>query len=342
MCRRFVRASVAAMGCATACVGLASPAGAVVDDIDGIFVEERIFNDFPGTNLVTVNNYPTELSFTEDNFIPDGVPDFANRHAGYFSSDSGTSPRGFSNDEGFIFSVDVTLTATETSPRKEVGIYIETLIAGQAQFIITSDNGEVAAFGAGAPFVSSTNDAAPPDGLEFNGMTYTPGDTVNLKLVYIPPNANKAEGSAVYLYEGVSAGERDFSNLENGIIDGSQIGMYAQFPPNILAADSGSAVFENIFMVPLIPGDFDLDGNVDLDDYDILSGNYGTAADATIEDGDADRNGTVDFEDFVRLALNFGEGTEQAETIAALPEPGTIGLVLMCGALCVRRHRSVL
>jgi len=58
------------------------------------------------------------------------------------------------------------------------------------------------------------------------------------------------------------------------------------------------------FMASLRPGDADLDGDVDLDDFVILKQNFNTGARRTR--GDFDDDGDVDLDDFVILKQNFG------------------------------------
>ena len=54
------------------------------------------------------------------------------------------------------------------------------------------------------------------------------------------------------------------------------------------------------------PGDADGDGDVDLDDFNILKGNFGMTAGATTAQGDFDGDGDVDLDDFNILKGNFG------------------------------------
>jgi len=56
---------------------------------------------------------------------------------------------------------------------------------------------------------------------------------------------------------------------------------------------------------PVIPGDADRDGDVDLEDFVILKKNFG-ANPATWSQGDFDGNGSVSLQDFVILKQNFG------------------------------------
>lgn len=94
----------------------------------------------------------------------------------------------------------------------------------------------------------------------------------------------------------------------------------------------------------LIPGDTDLDGDVDLDDYDVMSGNMYTAVANGYLDGDFNNDGFVDFEDFVLQALNFGDTPDfedfpVAEQLGSLPEPGALALMLIGGVAAGARGR---
>lgn len=88
------------------------------------------------------------------------------------------------------------------------------------------------------------------------------------------------------------------------------------------------------FVIPSVPGDTDVDGEVDLDDYNTLSSHYGQTG-VTWFDGDFDLDNDVDFEDFVKLALNFGYVAPES-----LPTPATGVLLLAAFAFTCRRARS--
>ncbi|MEM7681260.1 MAG: dockerin type I domain-containing protein [Planctomycetota bacterium] len=82
------------------------------------------------------------------------------------------------------------------------------------------------------------------------------------------------------------------------------------------------------------PGDANFDGVVNLLDFDVLAGNFGTNTTGGIADGDFNGDGVVDLLDFDILAGNFGNS--QA---AAVPEPTSL-LALGVGALLLRRRRA--
>ncbi|MHB1037748.1 MAG: ice-binding family protein [Pirellulales bacterium] len=68
-----------------------------------------------------------------------------------------------------------------------------------------------------------------------------------------------------------------------------------------------------------VPGDVDLDGDVDIFDVAVLQTKYGTTSGATWADGDFDGNGTVDIFDVALMQTNYGEGVASAP--ASAPEP---------------------
>ncbi|NLX07192.1 MAG: hypothetical protein GXY33_18805 [Phycisphaerae bacterium] len=53
-------------------------------------------------------------------------------------------------------------------------------------------------------------------------------------------------------------------------------------------------------------GDADLDGDVDLGDFDIFEANFATPSGATWEQGDFDQDDDVDLDDFALLQNSFG------------------------------------
>ncbi|MBN2295038.1 MAG: PEP-CTERM sorting domain-containing protein, partial [Pirellulales bacterium] len=85
----------------------------------------------------------------------------------------------------------------------------------------------------------------------------------------------------------------------------------------------------------LYPGDFNMDGKVDVSDLGILAGSYGATTGKTWSNGDANLNGAVDVEDLGILAGNYGYGVTAA---AAVPEPSMLCL-LGLGALSLLLRR---
>jgi hypothetical protein len=228
-------ASAAAMG-----LGVVSVAGPVlaqgVVPINSVAVQERRFNDFPNSTLVSTDNYPAQVGFAESNY---GTGGFANQHVARFAVND--TPFEFQNNQPFAISVNVNLDAgTDTGPdqRKEAGFRSDTFVAGESFFIVTAD-GEVAAFGGPFPFFS------------FGSNVYTPGTDANLQLIYRPDNdASTTDGDAAtieYRFNGTSSGPLNFGNLENGIINDSDLGLYLQSNPDTTnTGDFANAHFRNI------------------------------------------------------------------------------------------------
>jgi hypothetical protein len=81
-------------------------------------------------------------------------------------------------------------------------------------------------------------------------------------------------------------------------------------------------------------GDSNLDGQVNLADFNRLASNFGTGD--TWDEGDFNYDGNVNLADFNRLASNFGQSAagptvtpeDWANLAAAVPEPAGMGLVL--------------
>lgn len=75
------------------------------------------------------------------------------------------------------------------------------------------------------------------------------------------------------------------------------------------------------------PGDADMDGDVDLDDFAIFKASFGHGS--TWGQGDFDADGDVDLDDFTLLKQNFGTGT--------VPEPATLSLLLLAAVFLPSR-----
>jgi hypothetical protein len=106
--------------------------------------------------------------------------------------------------------------------------------------------------------------------------------------------------------------------------------------PGASASQTGTAYFDNFRVWEPLPGDFDIDGNVDGADLAV----WKTAFTATAQ-GDADFDGDSDGADFLLWQRNLG-GDVLATTAAAsaIPEPGSFALaVLAAGGLTRRRRR---
>ena len=85
-------------------------------------------------------------------------------------------------------------------------------------------------------------------------------------------------------------------------------------------------------------GDANLNGAVDISDFNALAGNFG-ASGANWLQGDFNGDGVVNLLDLNALATNFGSGTSSAPALGALvPEP-SLGLMLFVVPALLRRAR---
>ncbi|MDB5325059.1 MAG: C-terminal target protein [Phycisphaerales bacterium] len=117
-------------------------------------------------------------------------------------------------------------------------------------------------------------------------------------------------------------------------------------------SDSGSAVT----ILITLPGDANLDGTVDFNDFLALQNNFGQSA-TRFDQGNFNYDGVTDFNDFLALQNNFGQSVTGATVAfsnlqvaaiqafglsAAVPEPATLALVGIgaMGGLLARRRRA--
>ena len=95
-------------------------------------------------------------------------------------------------------------------------------------------------------------------------------------------------------------------------------------------------------------GDANLDGQVNLNDFNRLAGNFGAATNRTWSQGDFTYDGAVNLNDFNRLAANFGlfaAGPEVAPDdwamlASRIPEPASPALIGMAASAAMLRRRN--
>ena len=219
----------------------ANAAWAQVSSINSVVYTPRQYNDVPLSTLTVVSNYPSLISFYDQNVSkPSG---FANRHSWHFSNTSGASPFLFSNTEPFTITMTVTLVADPISPRKEAGFVFNNPLNDGGEFIVDSDAHEIVAFGGFLPFYAFPK-------------TFQSGDTVTMGMTYFLD----ANGKWAIIYEAncLRSPPLEFSNLELGVIDNTTIGGYMQVVNSpTISTNAGLAVFQDI---KIGPPDQDFDG----------------------------------------------------------------------------------
>lgn len=238
---------IAAFG-VVAFAGLASAGD--ISTVNSWKVEERIFNDFPGSSLTVTNNYPSQLRFQEQ-FAQGEVGNFANKHVGFLSNDGGATRFQGSYSQGWVMEFDVNLSAPFGAPRKEAGIEIRNPrpllgYTDEGQVLIASD-GEVAVFGAVMPF----------SGL---GNIYTLGTTAHVRFQYFAPGTVDPTVGAYMLdfTDAVTGAHTSGLKLWGaaepdglfGFNNGAEFGLKVQNQRNPNIADSSDANYTNFSVIP--------------------------------------------------------------------------------------------
>ncbi|SPE50663.1 exported hypothetical protein [Verrucomicrobia bacterium] len=209
--------------------------------INSAVIHTHVFNDVPGSVPTAINLYPASITLGETGMsAPTG---FADRDVWQFSN-NGSTAYGFGPSSYFFASMNVTLTANDTSIDNEAGFLFSTASSGDIQLIVKPNiNGSgtfVGQFG-GISFWNS-------------GLTYTLGQTVNLGLKYFYDTANSAN-ALQFEANGIFSPVYDFGpTVGAGAADigaGSTLGGYYQIQndPNN-PANAGQAIFGNITIVP--------------------------------------------------------------------------------------------
>ncbi len=197
--------------------------------------------------------------------------------------------------------------------------------------------------------VAPGSDADPTSGFTVRSLNLAPDATVAMRLagpdagqfdaLDVEQQAALAGTLTVSLLDGFSptAGQA-FDLIDAQTFTGAfdAIDLPALAPG--LAWDDQQLDTDGILAVVIdLPGDFDLDGDVDGFDLGIWQTGFGTTGGAAITDGDADSDGDVDAFDLGLWQLNFGL---VAGPPAAVPSPATAPLLLTLAAALVRRRTT--
>jgi autotransporter-associated beta strand protein len=164
---------------------------------------------------------------------------------------------------------------------------------------------------------------------------------VSNPLTLIRNQIQSAYNNGAWNGTGLTSSLADASNFALGFAESSAI--FTSFP----ATFSGIEVDNSAVLVRWTRyGDADLNGTVNLDDFNRLAANFG-ASDKVWSDGDFNYNGIVNLEDFNKLAANFGltagrDGPTPQDWSAlanAVPEPGVVATTLLGSILLLRRGK---
>ena len=83
---------------------------------------------------------------------------------------------------------------------------------------------------------------------------------------------------------------------------------------------------------PVLPGDANLDGKVDVNDLTVVLTNFGKTGGTSWGTGDFNGDGKVDVNDLTVVLSHFGQSLgASAGSPAAVPEPASLALLICCG-----------
>ncbi len=227
-----------------------------ISTVNSVMVQDRVWNDFPGSTLVTTNAYPGSVRW-EEQFAVGEPGNFANKHMAWFSNDGGASAFEMFVGQSWTIEFDIRISAPGLLPRKEGGLQLNNPRFGGAWIdegrvlVATNDwgnpggPGEVAVFGGAMPFHS------------FGGV-YTTGTTAHLSFSYIAPGVLGPEGAYRLIFTDAVTGVHDSGNKIWGVEpdgtvgfnNGSKAAMVAQNTRNPIIADSSDIEYSNIHVIP--------------------------------------------------------------------------------------------
>ena len=211
-------------------VALATGGYAQVSTINSAVVNPRFYNDVPSATLTVVTNYPSLISFNEQNVS--SASGFANRDVWHFSSDHGVTAYQFQSNDYFQVSMTLTLVGDPSTPRKEAGFVFNNPANDGGEFILDTDAHEVVAFGGFLPFYAFPR-------------FFNSGDSVTLGITYFRDQNGK--NAIIYSANGTNSPPLELSNTEQGVINNTTIGGYFQIQKDSTnPTNSGSATFQNI------------------------------------------------------------------------------------------------
>jgi len=190
----LVFAAVMALGLLATGMAMAVPADPLVcpgytPAPNSAVIATRIWNDCPGSDLSTLNNYPAVVVIRD---ADDGCTG-TNFHNWSFSED-GITKAAFENCSHFKFGTVVTLA----SPYGEAGLRLSPWWGPETdgKFMINA-GGEIACFGGRLPFYTFTG---------AYGLHYVPGTQIWMQITYDPNSLTAADPATIeyqVFYNGV-------------------------------------------------------------------------------------------------------------------------------------------
>jgi hypothetical protein len=238
-----------------------------ITTVNGVNVQNRVWNDFPTSNLTPNMAFPANVGWDEQ-FPAGTVGNFANKHLAYLSNDGGASAYQHWVGQGFTMSFTARIAEPTGAgvPRKEGMLQIENprpaLGFTDEGHVLLGSEGEVAIFGGVMPFFSCRVPGSA--GVGAVGVTgadwYTPGTVATVSFTYYAPGEVDAVlgGYRLDFTDAVtgfhSSGVKLWGNAEPdgtvGFNTGTKFAFQAQNQRNPLINDVADTDYGNISIVP--------------------------------------------------------------------------------------------
>lgn len=241
------------------CLAAVSGGYARASSINSVIIVPRAFDDVPTATLTTVDNYPSGISFSEQNVS--SATGYANRDVWYFSNNGGSSAYQFQSTDHFNASFNLTLTGGSPGYDLEAGFLFSNPsgeFGGDLQSLVTAA-GVVVQFG-GPSYYPFSPAAGGYPGAGGSVANYVAGETYTIGLNYVDdPNTGKNafEYSVNGQFAASSPADPYFDLLPGQFVGspGDTLGGYFQIQNDSAnPSNSGEAVFSNISISVPEPG----------------------------------------------------------------------------------------
>ena len=276
---------------------------------------DRLFLDFSSPADITSTSFSTDISFS--------LGMFGNSNTGSFKY---TFVRGLDSSDNEVFEL----------------LFVNGSAGGTREFYArgaSDDSTELTASNTGTPdgqllaegfgSFNSTNVAngGPNSAYLVDISLSSSMVTYDISATNGSGTTTAVNGSALPINSAATSISRlEFSTIWNDAVNGQNSGYWL---------DNAFAI-----VTPLGPfpdGDVDLDGNVDIDDFNIIASNFKSNASSRSQ-GDLNEDGFVDFADFQIWTDNSSPSTALAAT--SIPEPSAALLLLLASSLAMNKRRS--
>lgn len=268
----------------------------------------------------------------------------------------GDSSQAFGSGAAYVFDLDGDLLNTLHSPAAAAGDNFGASVAGLGfnEILVGAnladgsgkDAGAVYRYDLNGQLVGVINNPTGKAGDNFGLAIAALEDHVLIGADSLQQGANAVggaylfspSGSLVHTFANPAASRNDDFGFAVGVVGNSVL---AGAPlEDAVGRDAGAVYLFHGLHQPELVGDANLDGKVDLSDFEILRQNFGKAGSA--RQGDFTADGFVSLSDFAPLKGNYG-ATRFTPGAAAVPEPSGLLLAAMAavgaGALGWRRSR---